>query len=93
MSAILLTLFINPHRSQPTATYTVHFLSEGRGEGGSQVSGRLLLPPPPSSLLLCSFGLKELFCASHGFRSTFPDHTMFRAGWIAEVDLSMYIKI
>ena len=52
MSAILLTLFINPHPSdQPTTnrattTYTVHFLSEPRGGGGSQVSGRLLRSPP-----------------------------------------------
>ena len=50
MSAILLTLFINPHPSdQPTNqpsdhhihSNTVHFLSEARGGGGSQVSGRL----------------------------------------------------
>ena len=46
MSAILLTLFINPHPSdQPSDHHihsnTVHFLSEARGGGGSQVSGRL----------------------------------------------------
>ena len=82
MSAILLTLFINPHPSdqptnQATTTYTVTQSISYQRQDEEEEEVKVAVS---SALLHCCSGLKELFCASHGFRSTFPDRTMFPEG-------------